>query len=199
MKHFVTFLIGLAASTVVSCSNESNANYERNPTAETVTQAADIPQVSFEAFAEELAPLALPFTAGCSFAFVPSPTADTAAAGHFLKPHELPYRKVIVNKNVVALVVLFPTDEILPRLRTFTPDGRQLDEQDLKFLPCREEPSSDHREQFTIAKDFTITHTDSTTRWQVDAQYNEVPNTRKLTVTRKRFKIQANGQIDEVK
>ena len=183
-----------------SCTRDNATQYETAPTAETVeSSVAPAPQVTFQRFTQELPALTLPFTATCSFDYVLAETIDTATTRAFLKPLELPYRRIPVSKGVTAVLALFPADETLPRLRTFSQEGVLLDEQDLKFNPCGEEPGFSHSEQFTIQKDLSIVHLDSTTRWQFDAQYNEVPNTRKLTVTRKRFTITANGQITETK
>jgi hypothetical protein len=183
---------------LASCSRDNTTQYETNPVAEQVVEAAP-PLVSFASFAAELPALPLPFTATCSFAYVTGSRLDTTVATSFLKPYEIPYRRLSINRNVTALLVLFPTDETLPRLRTFNQEGRVLDEQDLKFNPCGMEPGYAHREQFTIQKDFTITHLDSTINWKFDAQYQEIPNTRKLTVTRKKFRISPAGTITEIK
>ncbi|WP_148041335.1 hypothetical protein [Rufibacter immobilis] len=187
------FLLAL----LFSCTRDNTAQYETNPVAEQVVDAS--PTVSFTGFAAELPALVLPFKATCAFDYTLGSRLDTTAATNYLKPHELPYRRLSVNKNVTALLVLFPADETLPRLRTYSPNGTILDEQDLKFNPCGEEPGFQHSEQYTIRKDFTIEHVDSTIRWQFDPQYRELPNTRKLTVTRKRFKISPSGEITQVK
>ncbi|WP_210463165.1 hypothetical protein [Rufibacter roseolus] len=179
-----------------SCSRENAVQYETNPSADAVAAS---PSVSFTSFAGELPALTLPFKATCSFEYTFGARLDTTVAGSYLKPHEIPYRRLPINQDVTALLVLFPSDETVPRIRTYNQEGTQLDEQDLKFNPCGEEPGFKHSEQFTIQKDFTIEHLDSTTRWQFDAAYNEVPNTRKLTVTRKRFKISPQGDITEIK
>ncbi|GGK76724.1 hypothetical protein ACD591_05815 [Rufibacter glacialis] len=178
-----------------SCSRDNTVQYETNPSVETVVNAS----VPFSSFAAELPVLALPFKATCSFDYLLGSRLDTTVASAYLKPHELPYRRFSVSKEVTALLLLFPTDETLPRIRTYRQDGTQLDEQDLKFNPCGEEPGFLHSEQYTIQKDFTIVHIDSTTRWQFDAAYQEIPNTRKLTVTKKRFRILPNGDINEIK
>ncbi|MGV3538356.1 MAG: hypothetical protein ACO1OQ_01005 [Rufibacter sp.] len=196
MKIFLvaTFLVILTLFS--SCTRENAAQYETAPTAEAVAATVTSPrQASFKEFTQELPVLTLPFTATCSFDFAKAAPIDTAAARNFLQAHEVPYRQLKVSTNVTAVITLFPADETLPRIRAFSQDGTVLDEQDLKFNPCREEPGYAHREQFTIQKDLTIVHIDSTTRWEYDAHYNEVPNTRKLTVTRKRFKINPAGQI----
>ncbi len=180
-----------------SCSRDNTSQSEINPIAEQVVDAS--PAVSFTEFASELPVLPLPFTATCGFAYTTGSRLDTTVASTYLKPHELPYRRLPVNQEITALLVLYPADETLPRIRTYNQAGLLLDEQDLKFTPCGEEPGIKHSEQYTIQKDYTIVHVDSTTRWQVDAQSNEVPNTRKSTVTRKRFKISPQGQITEIK
>ncbi|WP_181305152.1 hypothetical protein [Rufibacter sp. XAAS-G3-1] len=194
-KMLFGLLLFLGALT--SCSRDNTAQYETNPSVEQVVDAA--PAVSFASFSAELPVLPLPFKATCAFDYAIGPRLDTTVASHYLKPHELPYRRFPVSKEVTALLLLFPADETIPRIRTYHPDGTKLDEQDLKFTPCGEEPGIKHSEQYTIQKDFTIVHIDSTTRWQFDAEYNEVPNTRKLTVTRKRFKISPQGDITEIK
>ncbi|GAB2525992.1 hypothetical protein [Rufibacter soli] len=194
-KLFPGLLLSLL---LFSCTRDNTAQYEANPVVEQVVVEAPSP-VSFASFSAKLPVLPLPFKAGCSYAYVVGPRADTTVASTYLKPDEQPYRRLSVNKNVTALLVLFPTDEILPRLRTYSKEGIILDEQDLKFATCGEEPGFSHREQFTIQKDFTIEHIDSTARWQSDAQDNELPGTRKLTVTRKKFKITPKGDIQEVK
>jgi hypothetical protein len=195
MKKLLSCLLPLVCF-LTSCSRDNTAQYEVNPSVEQVVDAA--PVVSFSSFVSELPVLGLPFKATCSFAYTFGARLDTTVASSYLKPHELPYRRFSVNKDVTALVLLFPTDETLPRIRTYTPDGRTLDEQDLKFNPCGEEPGYQHSEQYTIQKDFTIVHIDSTIRWRFDAEYKEVPNTRKLTITRKRFKISPKGDITEL-
>ncbi|ALI98624.1 hypothetical protein [Rufibacter tibetensis] len=181
----------------VSCSRDNTAQYETNPSVEAVIDAP--PAVSFSSFVSELPVLSLPFKATCSFEYVLGPRLDTTAASAYLKPHELPYRRLAISGNVSALLLLFPADETVPRIRTYNQKGVQLDEQNLKVNPCGEEPGFKHSEQYTIQKDFTIVHLDSTTRWKFDAEYNEIPNTRKLTVTRKRFKISPTGDITEIK
>ncbi|WP_205500287.1 hypothetical protein [Rufibacter psychrotolerans] len=195
IKLTSSLLLGLLL--LASCSRDNTSQYETNPVAEQVVDAPSV--VSFSSFAEELPVLSLPFTASCSFDYAVGARLDTTVAGSFLRSHEVPYRRFSVSKEVTALLVLFPTDQTLPRIRTYNQAGVILDEQDLKFKPCGEEPGFEHTEQYTIQKDFTIVHVDSTTRWQVDAQYNEVPNTRKATVTRTRFKIRPTGEISEVK
>ncbi|RNI28768.1 hypothetical protein [Rufibacter latericius] len=181
-----------------ACSRDNTSQYETNPSVEEIVTTSS-PAISFQSFVSDLPALALPFKATCSFEYTLGSRLDTTVAGTFLKPHELPYRQISVNEDVTALLVLFPADETLPRIRTYNQEGTQLDEQDLKTTSCGEEPGIKHSEQYTIQKDFTIEHLDSTTRWQVDAQYNEVPNTRKLTVTRKRYRISPTGDISEIK
>ncbi|MBC3541070.1 hypothetical protein ACFSC6_06760 [Rufibacter sediminis] len=180
-----------------ACSRDNTTQYETNPSVEQVID--ETPAVSFASFASELPVLSLPFQAGCSFDYALGSRLDTTAATAFLQPHELPYRRFPVSKDVTALLLLYPADETLPRIRTYTAAGVQVDEQDLKVSPCGEEPGIRHSEQYTIQKDLTIVHVDSTTRWQFDAEYNELPNTRKLTVTRKQFKISSTGDITEIK
>ncbi|AKQ46750.1 hypothetical protein TH63_15775 [Rufibacter radiotolerans] len=194
-KLFPGLLLSLL---VFSCTRDNTAQYEANPVAEQVMVETPSP-VSFASFSSRLPVLPLPFKAGCSYAYVVGSRPDTAVASTYLKPEEQPYRRLTVNKDVTALLVLFPTDEILPRLRTYSREGVIIDEQDLKFAACGEEPGFRHREQFTIKKDLTIEHIDSTARWRSDAQDNELPGTRKLTVTRKKFKITPKGDIQEIK
>lgn len=184
---------------LASCTRD-NARSEANPLIETVDTTPEVkPAVTAAKFFQQLAPLSLPFTATCAFHYEDASYVDTASAGHFLQPYEKPYKKIQVNDKVDAFIALAPADEILPKLRTFTKAGVLIDEYDLKFNRCGGEPGYEHTEQYQITKDLYILHTDSTARWQFDSAFNEIPNTRTLSVTRKRIKIYPNGEIIEVK
>ncbi|AMM51176.1 hypothetical protein TH61_08285 [Rufibacter sp. DG15C] len=183
-----------------SCSRDNNTQYESVPVVESDNQVLGVSsKAKYQVFMAKLPIMPLPFTAKCGFKYDEAKTPDSTTVGKYVKEFEKVYKKIQVSPNVEAILAIYPTDDLLPRLRTFDHQGAVLDEQDLKFNPCGEEPGFQHSEQLTIQKDLTIVVLDSTARWQFDAAYQEIPKTRKLTVTKKIFKVLDSGEIIEVK
>ena len=200
MKKLSSYMFAALLLVCLSCSRDNNTQYESVPVVVSENQELGVSSTSrYQAFMAKLPALPLPFTATCGFKYEEAKTPDSTAVGKYVKEFEKVYRKIQVSPNVEAVLAVYPTDDLLPRLRTFDHQGAVLDEQDLKFNPCGEEPGFQHSEQLTIQKDLTIVVLDSTARWQFDAAYQEIPKTRKLTVTKKTFKVLDSGEIIEVK
>ncbi|QHL88505.1 hypothetical protein GU926_14115 [Nibribacter ruber] len=200
MRNLFPLFFALFFFALSSCSRDNNTQYESVPVVESESQVLGAsPKARHQVFMAKLPALPLPFTATCAFQYKEAKEPDSMVVGTYVKEFEKVYKKIQVSPNVEAILAIYPTDDLLPRLRTFDHQGTVLDEQDLKFNPCGEEPGFQHSEQLTIQKDLTIVILDSTARWEFDAAYQEIPKTRKLTVTKRTFKVLDTGEIIEVK
>ena len=112
----------------------------------------------------------------------------------FSSEEETPYRRIKTNAPYEIVVYLAPADILIPIVKTFSLEGKEISTLQL-FTNCGGEPGFKARQFVEIQNNRRIVHIDSTWTWEVDEEYKEIDSTEKIKVTRTTYRIEKSGFI----
>ncbi|GET23296.1 hypothetical protein [Prolixibacter denitrificans] len=192
-------IILLIASLLFSCSSKkenNKGNSTKTIKSENIKIKKHITNKKFAALLDKLDTLSLPYKNGCFGEYKGNNILDTSEYSFLVRNvWECPYRKIPTKNNFEIIMYLVPADVLLPVIRTYDLNGKEIDSEQMFFGYCGGEPSYYHTEHFEIDKRLNIHHIDSTWTCEVDSLYNDIDSTRVLKVKTYQWKIQEDGQI----
>jgi hypothetical protein len=100
------------------------------------------------------------------------------------------------DENVLTSIVFYGGDDQIPLIFTADKNGKDIDQLPL-FDSVGESFLSNSAEDVTILSNHTIVSIDSTSAIKVDERGAEIPNSRKLTITTKKFRVNASGKFEQ--
>lgn len=104
------------------------------------------------------------------------------------------------DKVYTSIVLSIPVNKVVPHIFTQNESGEIIDKLTM-FNTAGKEPGFSSVEDVTILPDRTIIFVDNTETFEFTSDSlgpKEIPGTRKLTVTTKRYKVMDNGKIQKI-
>jgi hypothetical protein len=105
----------------------------------------------------------------------------------------------IINKNDkhVAILTTFAADMIVPVVRVYDLNGKQLSEQGFMTGWCGRDVDFLGKQYFTIGTDMTLSDIDSSYSFEMDSTYVTILDTHKIEVRRIQYRVNEDGLIVE--
>ena len=154
------------------------------------------PKTDFELAVDKFDQIKLPITFNSGQDFdLKGITRDSIGLGG------ITYGRLFQFDNISATMYLsIPVYQIIPHITTQDKDGKIIDSFNL-FKTTGQEPGWSSVEDYTIYPDQTIVFVDSTETWEFKADslaLHEIEGTRRLTVTKEKYKITEDGKIKKI-
>ena len=110
----------------------------------------------------------------------------------------LPYGRIFETNNIHTVIYLYsPVSDPVPWIMTMDKDGKKIDDL-VAFKTTGPDYGYFSTEDVTILPDQSIVFVDSTETWDHDENGDEIMSSRKLKVTKEKYKIRDNGKIERV-
>ncbi len=196
MKNLIILFI---ASLLLSCNSKTEVNKGNTSTknqSENVEIKKNISNEKFASLLNKLDNLNLPYQNSCFAEYKEINDLDTSEYSFLVENvWERPFKKIPTKNNFEIIMYLAPADVLLPIIRTYDLNGKEIDSEQMFFGYCGGEPGYYHTEHFEINEQLTIHHIDSTWTCEVDSLYNDIDSTKELKVETYLWKILEDGQI----
>ncbi len=191
----------LSVLLIISCKTNKKENTEKENTLEDneiVNTKKVITNKKFANLLSKLETIDLPYKTSCDADYVSNTVLDTADYAFLVENiWDQPFKRIETSHNFEIIMFLVPADIILPVIRTYDLNGKQIDSEQMFFSYCGGEPGYFGKEFIKINKDLSIIHTDSIWSCEVDENYNDIDSTRTLKVKNFSVNILPNGQIEK--
>jgi hypothetical protein len=186
MKKTILFiLIGLGCCTIEKKEAKENDRVETTDENDFVKYISILPR------------LKLPYEINCEQCCDHPEIRDNELINKF-KPQGSTIVGVIDRtENRVSILVTYPADMIFPSIKVYDLKGNLTGEMDFMTSYCGGEPGYYGKQYFKINTDFSISTADTSCYFTLDSLTNEIADTTKLEITKKEYKINDKGQVEE--
>lgn len=154
--------------------------------------------VEFKDLLSEIRAIEIPYMASCYSNFERDYDIDMDKYHKFL-PEEMEYiyKKAEINEDIVMILYLAPAEVLIPIIRTYKSDGKEIDSEQLFDGNCSGEPGYLHNEHILIENYNTIIKIDSVLISKIDEDLNPIDSTKELNVTKQIIRIENDGTISK--
>jgi len=168
----------------------------RNRETTSSDSAAISGQTEFETFVNLLPAIKLPVIINCeSCCDLPTLDTENPIVQKYAPQGASLYGVVFRNDTHIGILTTFPADMIIPTLRVYNLQGKQLDEMNFLTGWCGREPEFFQSQNFQVTADYIFSEIDSTYTFEMDSTMEEILDTIKTEFTRTDYYVNNEGKI----
>ena len=171
---------------------------QRFESSKSATAPLESTQISFEVYAGNIAPVALPLIIPCEKEW---PVTDVAISekliARFGTEGAKIYGKLADTETFTAIIYLVPADIMLPVIQTTDKEGNKISDLPLFEKWCGEDEFSTGTSKAEITEDLTIILSDSVVLYSRNDAGEIIEESKKTEVRRRTFTINESGRINE--
>ncbi len=193
-----TILSALSISILFGCGRADEKATRTSPDIDSVVAVAQ--DTVFDQYLKAIPLIELPLDLKCASELEGSTLdLDTATIAKYGQAFSRINGTIAVRDNFTAIIYLYPADIVLPIIQTTDRQGRKISELNMYDKWCGEDAFSWGTSWATITKDLAITLSDSAITYKRNDKGHIVDESKTTVVRHRKFQIDINGRIEEVK
>ncbi len=194
----ISFLIAMTFACSISNRKKEPTKSIKEEVAQKTVSEKKIVNVDFQEYLNQMDFLELPYQTNCFNDYKQDNEISHELTMKFNDNElEYPYKKIATTEEFKIVMYLAPADVLLPIIKTYDPNGKIIDSEQLFWGYCGGEPGYYHTEHLQIKSNNLIRHIDSTWTHEVDDDYNEIKGTEKFELRVIDFVIKSDGTIEK--